>query len=215
VIAEESVAHLEEQNMKSNRSTAVVGTVILLCGCTQHANSASAEPKGVPIGELITQIEGALDEVSSHRPSGLPPLNSITLTLETFAKRATTGEVKLYVVTVDGSVSESALQTITLKLLPPASVGNQPKLRSNLPIKEILSQAIIDAARQTSVALQDRKDLSLSELAASIRFVVEKSGGAEAKLEALPVNLSAKQTQEESTTNVIDVTFKSSGENPT
>ena len=166
------------------------------------------EPSGVSIRDLITQIRGALEEINQAIPPGLPPLSKVTLTLETFAKKAAEGNIELYVVTADGSVSESDTQTITISLEPPEppKVKAVSSLRPNL--KEMLSKAIIDAAEEASAALQDQNKLSLTELTATVKFVVEISGGVGVNIEILPVKAGITGSGERSITNTIEVTFK-------
>jgi hypothetical protein len=169
----------------------------------------------MPIDELIDAVQLAILQVDAHRPTELPALNAITLTVETFAKEEASGELKLYAVTADGKVSTARTQTIKLVLEPPPPVTaeNQVRaLRRAIPLDELLSKTIIRAAEDAGAALADGQTLTLAEFTVTVKFVVDAAAAVGVQLKPVgdfaDIGASGKISTADTNTNSIEITFK-------
>lgn len=168
---------------------------------------AAAKPNNVLVEELVTEVQSAINKVQeSAERENLPPLDSVLLTLSTQFIKDGSGNINLYLITIEGGASENEGHTLKMKLTPPKET--QVEKVSGTGIAEQLASALINAAKAVKKAKLGEPPLKLSEMSANVKFVVEKKGGGKGEFSILPVTiglgggLKAVETQE------ILVTFK-------
>jgi Trypsin-co-occurring domain 2 len=130
-----------------------------------------ADTIGVPIDELLSEIQAALIKVrDASEVDALPALTAVHLTLRATLSREAGGSLKFHVLEAAAQRSDESVQEIRIQLRPPADEDKSPTAASLVP----LADAIIDAARSVKKAATGDPPLHLITLEASIEFTVEK-----------------------------------------
>jgi hypothetical protein len=158
-------------------------SVFLLCvifGTTAKADS------GVVVDELLTKVQESLLRVrDAVEEEELPPLQKVTLRLNSSLVKQLNGKISLFIVEFGANVAEEAVQEIKLELGPP-----RPSDESEVAGEaDALADAIVAAAKAVKKAASRQPPLHLRKLTATIKFVVTSDAGGGAKFLVLPVTL--------------------------
>lgn len=158
----------------------------------------------VQIEQLIQEIKLTLVKVSqSSEAESLPKLKSATVNLETQLWTSAGGGLRLLIVSADANVTETNTQKIRIKL--------EPGKRSPVKISSIsdnLAEAILAIARGVAKADGMEPKLDLTELTASMRFVVKKGVGGGVRFVIVPVTVDLGGDIKETNTHSIELSFK-------
>jgi hypothetical protein len=160
------------------------------------------------VQDILTEVQKTLLVVADKAPSGLPPLHSVTLTLETEWKRTDDNTFSLYVVSFGKSGARTDTQTLVLALTPPVKGAAVEDYRVEKGFSEQLSKAILDAANAAQSAQTGKPPLKVSELTATVKFVVVESRKAGMKWDVTPVSVDLGREASSSETHTIEVSFK-------
>jgi len=104
----------------------------LVCAACATAGSnppATAGAAGAELEAVMQAIQQALSEAQVSDVPGFPPLETVTIRLQTEAGRSVGGEISVYVVTVGSRYSSETASTLELTLKPGdvrASSGLRP-----------------------------------------------------------------------------------------
>jgi hypothetical protein len=173
---------------------------------SEQADSSSARQ----IDQILSEIQVALLKVQNEAvASSLPQLASVLVDLETEFAYDAGGELKLYVISIDGTVKHENVQRVALTLIPPKPYSEEPIASGQ--ISESLSSAILAAAKGITNARKRTPPLTLSKLDASIKFVVKAVGGAGIKVDLLPITAGIKGDISKAAIQTITVTFEGAG----
>lgn len=185
--------------------------LLLIAGCTntlakEDVGSAAAGAD-VQISELLNQIQRALITVQDSAASeNLPKLDSVIVELQTQFKKEGGGGLSLFVISLGAKASKEEVQTLKLTLKPPKVGAEMPV--SAADVHKSLAEAILAAAKGAAAARERKPKLELSELVATIKFVVVASGGGGVKFIIAPVSIDLSGNVSDTTTQSITVTFK-------
>ena len=169
--------------------------------------AGTASGTDVQIAELLNQIQRALITVQDSAASeNLPKLNSVIVELQTQFKKEGGGGLSLFVVTLGAKASKEEVQMLKLTLKPPEVGAKMPV--SAADVYQSLAEAILAAAKGAAAAKTREPRLELSELVATIKFVVLASGGGGIRFTIAPVSIDLSGNVSDSTTQTISVTFK-------
>lgn len=162
----------------------------------------------VLVEDLIGQVQEALRFVQDRAAADqLPKLASVRLRLSTQFASSAEGRLNLYVISVGGGIQRANAQTLTLTLEPPEPrLGVEPTLARGL--SEGLAAGILAASRAAGRARNQKPELGLAELSASIRFVVKREAAGGANFQILPVTAELGAEVSETETHEITVVFK-------
>jgi hypothetical protein len=160
-----------------------------------------------PVGQLLTEIQRALIDIQNEtNRAKLPPLNSVTLALSAEAQKDGKAAINLYFVKLGGGVGKGSSQTIKLKLVPPKPGAEKPVGKDDISAN--LVKAVLATANSVNEAEKRKPPLTLSELTATLKFVVTVNGTGGVKFEILPVGLDLGGEIKSSETQEIEVVFK-------
>lgn len=172
-----------------------------------NGSQALAESQGVVIDRLLPQIQRALIRVQDEADvANLPKLTSVRLELSTFLKKGADGKIRFFVFSLGGGGSQETSQNITLTLSPPAPGAPSPVGVDYLA--DALANSILSAARSVHEARTRKPPLILTELKATIKFVVTKIGGGGAEFEVGPIGFELSGEVKSTEIQTITVTFK-------
>jgi len=168
-------------------------------------NSSDQDLTKVQIEQLLSQIQKALEIVQNavvaDASTKLPELESVTLNLSAELIKGAGATINLYIVSFGADLSKETTQSITMQLKPPRPVRSIKRVE----ISEPLVNAILSAARAAASA---EPMLHLTELKASIKFVVVAKGDGGLKFTLLPITGEMKGKVSQATTQEIIVSFK-------
>lgn len=165
---------------------------IFLSSVPLYAQAQTGTP-GVLIDQLVQQIQIGLAKVQKDLTAqGLPPLDSVTLDLQTEAKRQVGAKINLYVISFGKKWERDRSQEVEITLQPPSP--SLPLHAAAAPsIADELVGAIESAAMGTEKAKANQEvPLRVTGLKAILNFVVQAdtSGGLNFKISPITVDFS-------------------------
>jgi hypothetical protein len=143
--------------------------------------------QGVELQQVVTQIKTALRDAAPALKGGvLPPLKSVTVVLQTEVSKATGGTFKFLVFSFGTKYEKSRSQELSITLTPPET---KPETVSKTPsLAEPLKDAILSAAAGVAASAAEEPRLEVGKFAATVNFVVQRTGTAGASFAILPVS---------------------------
>lgn len=189
------------------RTACTLFLTVLLLSCTGFPPIKNGETKlEVQVEQLIREIKLTLAKVAeSTAAESLPKLKSATVNLETQLSTSAGGGFRLLVVSTDAKVTETNTQKIRIKLVPEPVKGAPIKISS---ISENLAEAILSISRGVAKADDMEPRLDLTELTASMRFVVKQGAGGGVRFLIVPVTVDLGGDIKETHTHSIELSFK-------
>ena len=173
-----------------------------------QADVADQDTTGAEIQDVVAQVKAALEETQTiAKSSGLPELESVTLTLQTGV--SVSGEMKFtfLVISFGRKWSKETTQQVVLKLARPKA---KPLGQTFAPpsITEKLAGAILSVARGIKGIETGKIPLSTSEVAFELSFVVMQSKQGGAKFSLVPIDVDFSGDLKKQAVHKIAVTFK-------
>ena len=163
----------------------VLAAVSLACASTPPTSPA-AGADGAELAAVVDAVQQALTESETRSVPGFPPLKSATVKLQTEASRGVDGEIALYVLAIGSRYSADTTSTIELKLKPGTA---ERTLAPAAELKDALAKAIALAKAAAARAGQGTPPFSVAEVEIEVKFAVERSGSAGAKVKLVPVGV--------------------------
>lgn len=161
------------------------------------------------VDEVITEVQKGLATVQAASPSGLPPLQKVTLTLQTEFVRLKDNAFKFLIFkwgrTWERGRSQELVLTLTpQKSPPPASI------EESVPLRDLLAKAILSAVQGVESARENDPSLTLREFSAEFAFYVETKnvGSAGAAFEIVPVSAEVKDELTKKALHKIQLSFQ-------
>ena len=98
----------------------ILAAALAVSGCATSgaATSATAAPPGADLEAVMEAIQQALSEAQLADVPGFPPLESVTLKLQTEASKSVGGEIALYVFAIGSKYTSETASTLELTLKP-------------------------------------------------------------------------------------------------
>ena len=188
----------------------ILSIVTIVLGCSTYSTAQADQRKNkqqVLVEELLSQVQDALIKVRDEADKAdLPVLDSVQLDLSTQFSVDGTAKVSLFIISLGGGGGKESSQTLKLTLVPPKAGEISPA--SDNTISQGLADAILSAARAAKNARNRQPPLTLSELTASIKFVVKLEGSGGVKFVIAPVSVDLGGEVKSSEIQEITVTFK-------
>jgi Trypsin-co-occurring domain 2 len=157
--------------------------------CASSAPPAAPTPEGAALEAVVGAVQEALAEAEAQEVAGFPPLKSVTVKLQTEASRSVGGEIALYVFSLGSHYTAETASTLELKMRPPE---RPPKgILPGPELKEALAGAIHAAKVGAAKASSGSPALVMSEVSIDLKFAVEVSGSAGAKVNLVPLGAEA------------------------
>jgi hypothetical protein len=168
--------------------------------------TALASPKGtVPLESLLVEVKDALavaERLAQDR--NLPPLESVTLTLQTVAVTTQGGVVKLFIFKLGKTTTTTGTNTIVLTLTPP-----QPSTDKGLaPVTDNLVNAMLAASEAVKAARGSLPGFEPKQVVCQYSFGVKKEGSGGISFEILPVSVSGDATAGKQAVQTVALSFK-------
>ncbi len=180
-----------------------------LVAAAQEVEAARiAEPQNT-VETVLAEVQRALAGVQqslAEEEVDLPPLQSVTVTLQTVLARSGSGGFRLLVFSFKRNWERRESHQLVLTLTPS---DWEPKGRPQPSVAKELEKAIIDAAKGVHAAREGaRVPLDLTGLQAEIGFVVKTGARAGARIEILPVTPGLGRDLSKTAIQRIRLTFK-------
>lgn len=172
-----------------------------------HAQ-ADSETLGVPVEDLLTQIQTALAQVQKDLAfEKIPPLKSVTLDLQAAATVQAGPKINLYIFSFGKKWEKDRSQQIQITLTPPSPQTPLRSAKGPSLSQELV--ALIESAARGVQRARDNKDVPLeaSGLTAVFTFVIKGDTSGEAKFQIVPVTVDLSGDLTKTATHKITVVF--------
>jgi Trypsin-co-occurring domain 2 len=190
--------------------TVLIGCRTTMTQPTKTKPASTAQPKGIPVAELVDVVSKAIQDTQAalRANAALPPLDSVTLTLETVKTKSEEGGIDFLVVDSTYTAEQSRTQTVAIKLSPPDSKAASTVTDSEaVNVYKDLKASILQAAQLARDAEKASGELGLEGVDAEIAFSVTKTGDGTLGYTLEPVDLSAEGEIADEAVHTIEVTF--------
>lgn len=176
----------------------------------QSANPAvgqsQTDQKAVAIERVISEVKTALADVQTKLANAtLPPLKSVTLTLQTVATKKGGLQIKLWVVSIGHEQTKEKSHQVVIVLVPPKP-GNPIEASTENLTKE-LEDAIMSAAEGVKNAGKGDIPLKVNSLSVEIGFTISADNSADANVKISPITLEFKGDLSNKAVNKIGIVF--------
>jgi hypothetical protein len=159
--------------MRSLNGVVLAGGLALAAALSPLAGAQ--EPGGLLLADLIRETKVALLRVQeAAEAQNLPALQDAVLEAQTAMAQDASGRVRLFVVEVGGGVATEATNMVRLKLVPPPP-GSRVDV-SAVELSDALAALILSAARSLDEAARGEPPLVATEVSATLRFAISRSG---------------------------------------
>lgn len=187
-------------------SIIAVASVLLGTGPLMAVQQAQAD-KGVVISELLTEVQKGLGEAQTQlADSGFPPLESVTLTLQTEVADRGGGKVTVVIASLGRVWDKERADEITLTLRPPKPYAPTPA-SAGPSVSEQLVEAIVASARGVQRAKRGQPPLVLDRFQATFSFVVKTQTAGGLGFKIVPVTAELEGDLQRVARHTITVTF--------
>ncbi len=168
------------------------GTAALLglLACATGAPPAGPSPEGAELEAVMEAIQASLSEAETQQLAGFPPLKTVTVKLQTEASRSVGGEIALYVFSVGSRYTAETASTLELKMKPPERRPEKEVLSPG-DLKQALARAIGLAKVGVARAAQGTPPFLMTDIEIDLKFAVEATGSAGAKVSLVPLGAEA------------------------
>ena len=181
------------------------GSLLSSCCTPPPASSGS---QAVAIEAVIDQVKQALGDVQNDLATAdLPALSEVSLTLQTVATKQGGASVKLWVITLGGTVEKDSTQQIDIVLTPPKAGGSRNVSAGS--VVQGLETAIMSVAEGVKKARGQPHPLVLSKLDVQLSFTVKANAKGDAIVEILPLGPGLSGSLSKSATQTLKVSFAS------
>ena len=170
--------------------------LILAGGLSAAACSSAGAPpaassgNGAGLEAVVEAIQQALTEAQIPEVPGFPPLESVTVKLQTEVSRSVGGEIGVYVFSVGSRYTAETASTLELTMKPPETRA-APGLRPAGELREALARAIHLAKAGAAKAAGGTPPFVMTEIEIDLKFAVETGGSAGAKVALVPLGAEA------------------------
>ena len=191
-------------------AAAAVLAALLAAGCATApgaaANGAGRPAEGAALEAVIDAVQRALSESEGQEVAGFPRLKSVTVKLQTVATRSVGGEIAVYVFSLESHYTAESASTLELKLTPP---GEKPRHLRPEELTEALARAIHAAKAAASRAASGTPPFVLAAADIEVKFAVETTGSAGAKVTLVPLGAEAGGKLNRNQVQTITLSFAS------
>ncbi|MGE5277379.1 MAG: trypco2 family protein [Acidobacteriota bacterium] len=169
---------------------AAVAALLGPLACATSAPPAAPSPEGAELEAVMEAIQSSLSEAQTQQIAGFPPLKTVTVKLQTEASRSAGGEIALYVFSVGSRYTAETASTLELKMKPPEG-RPEKEILSPGDLKQALARAIGLAKVGVARAAQGTPPFRMTDIEIDLKFAVEVTGSAGAKVRLVPLGAEA------------------------
>lgn len=163
---------------------------IFITALAQLLAGQTVSDRGVAIDSVLSQIQRGLTQaqltLADSQPR-LPPLESVTLTLQTEFDKKGGPKFKLWVISFGQTWEKQSSNELVLVLKPPSGTATE-EVGTPEGLSDQLVDAIVSAARGVQAAKDRQPPLLLDNMKAELGFVVSTNTSAKVAFEILPVS---------------------------
>lgn len=190
--------------------------ILALTGCasTTPVVQPGAGTSELPaVEDVVSVVKRALHDAQRkiNDQKALPPLEAVTLTLQTSVTKTLDGTFKIVVVTFGETVEAANTQQVTIKLIPPPPTAPQPIAADNSTYKALVDAIVgaADAARRTTNAAHgEPTPLVLNSIATEIAVSIKRTTTGGLGIDITPITISGKGSVATLNANKINISFK-------
>ena len=182
----------------------VISTLILASAWAM----AQAGSQGVAIDSVLNEIQRGLTQAQvTIADSKLPPLESVTLTLQTQRYDKKGGpKFTLFIISFGQTWEKQSSNELTLVLKPPQKTATE-EVGTPVGLSNQLVDAIVSAARGVQAAKDRTPPLLLDSMKAEFGFVVNTNTSGGIKFEIVPVSAEMSGELSKKAVHKISVSF--------
>jgi hypothetical protein len=160
--------------------------------------------KGAVIAEVLVQVQRALQNAADRTAGmGLPPLATVTITLQTVITVSGGVKFKFLVFSFGQTWEKERSHELVLTLVPP-----KPRPGTKAGLADELADAIVEAASGVRDGLAGSTALALSALKATVSFVVTGNTSAGGDFTLEPIKIELKGDLKTKAIHKIELSFK-------
>ena len=193
------------------RVFAAAAALLLLVACATAPSpdgSTKASDDGAELAAVMASIRESIAEAQTHDVPGFPPLQSITLKLQTTVSRSVGGEIRYLVFSIGSTSGVDTVSTLELEMRPPASRATE-KLLPAASLKETLAKAIHIAKIGVVEAAKGDSPLLMKKIDIDQKFVVQVEGAAGGGVKLLPLGIEGTGRISKEKVQSVRLTFSS------
>jgi hypothetical protein len=169
--------------------------------------AATAAGREVLIERVLSEVQKALDETRTRTQDvALPPLSTVTLTLQTVVTKSAGGKFKILIFSFGKKWEKERAQELVFQLKPSANIRSIDALGQSLA--EGLTDALVSAAQGVKNARNAQPPLELQEFKAVVSFVVTETDGVGAEFKIEPVSIELGSDIKTKALHKIELHFK-------
>ena len=183
--------------------------LLMLAGLLVLPLRVEAQPadQGLTVDAVLTEIQrGLADAQTLAAAASLPPLDAVTVTLQTQYNVKGGPKFKLLIFSFGQTWERQASSELTYVLKPP-----QPLSKEQIALGPGLSKQLVDAIVGAAAGVKDAADrkppLELNSFTADFGFVVKSSSNVGVKFEIVPVSVEAGVDYTKTAVHRIKVAF--------
>jgi Trypsin-co-occurring domain 2 len=190
-------------------SLAVLSLAVLpptpVCAQATPVRPLVSAKNSVPLESLLVQVKDALAVAERlAQEKNLPPLESVTLTLQTVAVTTQGGTVKLFIFKWGTTITTTSTKTVVLTLTPPP-----PSTEKSLaPVTDNLVNAMLAASEAVQAARGSLPGFEPKQVVCEYSFGVRQEGAGGISFEILPVSVSGDASASRQAVQTVSLSFK-------
>lgn len=160
--------------------------------------------KGVVIAEVLKQVQRAMQNAAARTAGmGLPPLATVTITLQTVITVSGGAKFKFLVFSFGQTWEKERSHELVLTLAPPKT---RPAIKTELA--DELADAMVEAASGVKDGLAGSPALALSALKTTVSFVVTGNTSAGGDFTLEPIKIELKGDLKTKAIHKVELSFK-------
>jgi hypothetical protein len=184
---------------------------LLAAGCTTVTpyDPKAGKPTLFPVADLVSVVSKAIEDTQAtiKKTPSLPPLEAVTLTLQTVTGSSGGGGIKFWVVGGSRSVDQSRTETVTIKLTPP-----DPDAASSVSGTDAVYEKLKESILRVADAARDAESgssgvLEMASIGTELAFSLKTSSEGTLGFKIEPIDLSAKGAFTDQAIHKIGVSF--------
>jgi len=189
----------------------LIVVAILVSGChtSMPYGADQRKPVLIPVVDLVNVVSQAIrdTQVAIAKKPALPPLEAVTLSLQTVRSDTSGGTIKVIVGGGGRTAEQGRTETVTIKLTPP-----DPDAAGSVSGSDVIYKALKDAILKVAEAAGDAERgtlgvLQMSSIGTELSLTLKTTSDGTVGFTIEPLDLSAKWSVADQAVHKVAVSF--------
>jgi len=192
-----------------SRLLVVLAFIVSGCKTSMPYDTKGAKPALIPVADLVNVVSQAIKDtqVTIAKTPALPPLEAVTLTLQTVRSDTSGGTIKVIVAGGGRTAEQGRTEALTVKLTPP-----EPDAAGSVSGSDVIYTALKDAILKVARAAGDAEGgtlgvLQMSSIGTELAFTLKTTTDGNVGFTIEPLDISAKRSIADQAVHKIAVSF--------